>query len=79
MGFGRTPKGTLQHLYNKGIEDPFISRMMFQFFEMKNFIFPEKDKAKEFDDRYAPILQNLLEALLVKDKCIELIARDNTI
>ncbi|EKE11118.1 MAG: hypothetical protein ACD_15C00137G0015 [uncultured bacterium] len=66
--------GTFQHVFNYGSSDPFFARMVIQMLEIRDFIF-RLDQIDSFDEAYDSILQNLTEAKIVKDRCIELISK----
>ncbi|MCX6810078.1 MAG: SEC-C metal-binding domain-containing protein, partial [Candidatus Berkelbacteria bacterium] len=64
---------TLVKTSDLGSADPFIARMYMQIFEIRDLIFPTDKDRREFDEYYTPVLQNLMEARLVKDRCVELV------
>lgn len=59
--------------YNYGSSDPFVARMMMEIFEIRDFVFAGEDKRRDFDKIYNPILQNLREARLARERCFELV------
>lgn len=64
-------KGTLRKLHGKGTADPFTVRIMFQIFEIRNFLLQSDSEKFLFDELYEPVFQNLLETQYVKDKFIK--------
>ena len=60
---------------DEGTSDPFIARMMFQNFKIREAVFPTKEGRDSFDTAYEPVLQNLREARLAKNEYIQLVNR----
>ena len=54
-------KGTLRRVSTNKTENELWSRFVFGLGKIKDIVYL-RDKAKEYDDNFAPILQNLLEA-----------------
>lgn len=74
----KPPKGILRRALNFGSTDPFAARIIFQMCKIRNLVYVNNDDIKAFDETYNPVMQNLLEAKTVKDKCIDLIKEYNT-
>ncbi len=68
--------GVMRIAYENGTSDPFIARMMFQICDIRNHIYNAKDKM-DFDKKHEPVMQNLYEAKLAKEKCLSLIEEHN--
>jgi len=68
----RPTKGVLSKFYDYGINDPFVTRLFFQILKIRDVIYTDRNE-KTFDKLHLPILQNLMEARVAKDECINLI------
>lgn len=65
-------KGILRLAYERGINDPFMARMLFQITQIRDCVY-RGDERKKFDKKYEPIFQNLFEARMAKEHCERLI------
>jgi hypothetical protein len=67
------PSGILRLAFQgrEGAQDPFIARIFWQILEIRTHVYRGADR-DSFDNKHSPVFQNLLEAKVAKEKCIEL-------
>lgn len=67
---------TVKKILDYGNSDDFVARLMMEVFQIRDAVF-EKDTSliTKFDEKYKPILDNLIEMKIVMDKSIELIKK----
>lgn len=68
----KAPNGILRLAFEAGANDPFMSRMLWQIFKIRDHIYKDSER-KDFDRRHGAVFQNLYEAKIAKEKCVELI------
>lgn len=62
--------GVMSRIYDAGTGSPF-GRTLLQNLNIRDHAIQGEAEKRQFDERYSIVSQNLYEALLVKDKCIE--------
>jgi len=67
-------QGTLINYKNTGSNDPFNARLIFGVLDLRSSIVKDEQERMEFDNLYAPIMQNLDEAFTSKKDLMDLIA-----
>lgn len=69
--------GTLRRAFNIKSGDDFFTRYLFGLNRMKDAVCP-KEKRLEYDNSFAPVFQNLLEAKYAREYAINLMDRHNS-
>ncbi|MDQ3089808.1 MAG: SEC-C domain-containing protein [bacterium] len=64
-------KGTLRLAYEIKGNDPFVARMFFQMTQLREHVFKTEER-DSFDKKHHSVFQNLYEAKIAKEKCIDL-------
>ena len=64
--------GTIRLAYKDGLDDPFVSRMLFQILEIRDLAYSQQEKVL-FDKKHDVVFQNLYEAKIAKENCGKLI------
>lgn len=62
--------GVVSRIYDAGTGTSF-GRILLQNLNVRDHAIPDEIERRQFDQRYSIVSQNLYEALLVKDKCLE--------
>lgn len=75
----RRPSGGVLRLAFKGSDldkengqDPLITRIFWQILKIRDHVYRNKEEALAFDKKHGPVFQNLLEAKVAKQRCIDL-------
>ncbi len=66
---------TLVKVSDLGSQDLFTARMRMQILEIRDFVFSTEEDRREFDKFYGPVLQNLIEARIVMEECVNLLVQ----
>ncbi|MFA6427835.1 MAG: SEC-C metal-binding domain-containing protein [Candidatus Magasanikbacteria bacterium] len=66
--------GVLKKLYQSDVGDDFYTRFIMGHCSIRSCVY-EKNEQLEYDKSFGPVLQNLVEMKMVKDKCLNLITK----
>lgn len=70
----RSEVGVLRKAYDIGAGDDFYTRFLFGHGNIRTCVYG-KEKQLEYDNSFHPVIQNLIEMKIVKDKCVSVISK----